>query len=183
MSRASDRVLTISNILSFGRAALSIPLIYALETDQMLAVLILIGLAIVSDFLDGYLARRSHAITDIGKILDPLADKFILLAVMIFLIFDPERQFPIYFFLLLGLRDILLSIIATYLMNRRMEIFQSNLAGKWFMSATALAMILYVLKLAQYGFWILILATLLLLVSWYLYLKRYWEYLKALPEA
>ncbi|UCH09366.1 MAG: CDP-alcohol phosphatidyltransferase family protein [Fidelibacterota bacterium] len=183
MRRASDRILTISNILSFTRAALSIPLVWALETDRMSAVLIMILLAVVSDFLDGFLARHAHAITDVGKILDPLADKFILLAVMIFLIFDPERQFPIYFFLLLGLRDIMLSIIATYLMNRRAEIFQSNLAGKWFMSVTALAMILYVLKFTEPGFWFLLVATVLMLVSWYLYLKRYSKYLKALPGA
>jgi CDP-diacylglycerol--glycerol-3-phosphate 3-phosphatidyltransferase len=169
--------------LSFSRAALSIPLVWALETDRMQAVLIMIILAVISDFLDGYLARRAHAITDIGKILDPLADKIIMLAVMIFLIFDPERQFPIFFFLLLGLRDIMLANIATYLMNRRSAIFQSNLAGKWFMSATALAMILYVLKFTGPGFWVLMIATVLLFVSSYFYLRRYLDHFKALADA
>ncbi|UCD37536.1 MAG: CDP-alcohol phosphatidyltransferase family protein [Fidelibacterota bacterium] len=182
MKRTSDRIVTVSNALSLFRAFLSIPLVWALEVDHLQAVLVMILLAVLSDFFDGYLARRAHTITDVGKMLDPIADKIIMLSVMIFLIFDPERQFPIFFFVLLGIRDITLSNIATYLMNRSSVVFQSNLTGKWFSSATALAMILYVLKLTDIGFWVLMIATLLLLISWYSYFRRYLEYFRDLSE-
>ncbi len=183
MSQPSERIVTVSNAISLSRALLSVPLVWALEVDHMPAVMVMIILAVLSDFLDGYLARRAHSITNVGKMLDPIADKFIMMAVMIFLIMDPERSFPIFFFLLLAIRDITISNIATYLMNRRTEVFESNLTGKWFLGITALAMILYVLKFTTTGFWVLMVATMLMLVSWFYYFKRYLEYFKALPGA
>ncbi len=181
MKRPTDRIFTVSNALSLSRAFLTLPLVWALETDHMPAVMVMVVLAVLSDFFDGYLARRSGEITNVGKMLDPIADKIIMIAVMIFLIFDPERHFPIFFFLLLALRDITNANIVGYLMNIRAEIYQSNPTGKWFLSVTALAMVLYMLRLTEIGFWVLLVATLLLLVSWYFYLRRYMEYFKTLP--
>ncbi len=100
MVRPSDRVFTISNALTLFRVFLTIPLIWMLETGQLPYAFGLIVVAVISDFLDGYLARHIHEVTNIGKMLDPIADKFILLGVMIFLIMDPERRFPLYFLLL-----------------------------------------------------------------------------------
>ncbi|UCH63382.1 MAG: CDP-alcohol phosphatidyltransferase family protein [Fidelibacterota bacterium] len=183
MKRPTDRIFTISNALSLSRIILALPLVWALEVDNMQAVVIMIVLAVLSDFFDGYMARKAHEITNVGKMLDPIADKFIMMAVMIFLIFDPERHFPIYFFLLLALRDITNSIIVTYLMNIRVEVYQSNPTGKWFLSVTALAMVFYMLRFPEIGFWVLLIATLLLLISWYFYLRRYADYFKTLPES
>jgi len=182
MVRPSDRVFTISNALTLFRAFLAIPLIWMLETGQLPQAFGLIVLAVISDFLDGYLARHIHEVTNIGKMLDPIADKFILLAVMIFLIMDPERRFPLTFLLLLGTRDIVLSIMAIYLMHRRHEIFQTNWAGKAFIGITALAMTLYVLRYTEAGFLVLLVATALMLYSWYRYLRRYFRYLSNLPH-
>ena len=112
--------------------------------------------------------------------LDPIADKFLMLGVMIFLIFDPERRFPLFFFLLLAMRDIANSNMASYLMNVGPEVFESNLTGKWFLSVTALAMILYILKLTVIGFWVLMVATILLVISWFFYTRRYAKYFKTL---
>lgn len=183
MKRPTDRIFTVSNALSLSRIFLALPLVWALEMDYMQVVVVMIVLAVLSDFFDGYVARRAHEITNVGKMLDPIADKLIMMAAMIFLIFDPERRFPIYFFLLLALRDITNSIIGTYLMNIRVEVYQSNATGKWFLSVTALAMVLYMLKLPEVGFWVLLVATLLLLISWYFYLQRYVEYFKTMPES
>ncbi len=182
MTQASDRIFTISNALSLFRALLTIPLVWVLELDRMNAALLIIVLGVLSDYFDGYLARRAHAITNVGRLLDPIADKFIMLAVMIFLILDPARRFPIFFFLLLGFRDITISIIASYLMDREAEVFESNLTGKWFVAVTALAMTLYVLEYTTLGLWVLLVATLLLLASWFFYVRRYSRYFKALTQ-
>lgn len=182
MKRPSDRIVTVSNALTLFRVLITPPLVWALETDRMQAAMVMIVLAVLSDFFDGYLARRAHVITNVGKMLDPVADKVIMMGVMIFLIFDPERNFPIFFFLLLAIRDITNSITGTYLMNVRAEIFQSNPSGKLFLSVTSLAIILYVLRLTEVGFWVLLVATVLLLISWYIYLRRYYvEYFKTTP--
>ena len=182
MEQISDRIVTFSNFLSLFRAILSLPLVWALETDRMAAVAVMLVLALLSDFFDGYFARRAHEITKVGKLLDPIADKLIVMAVMIFLIFDPERKFPLLFFLLLGVRDITISNIATYLMKREATVFESNITGKWFLFVTSVAMILYIFRWTDAGFLVLMVATGLLLISWYFYLRRYLEHFKSLPE-
>ncbi|MEE9464867.1 MAG: CDP-alcohol phosphatidyltransferase family protein [Candidatus Neomarinimicrobiota bacterium] len=183
MTGKRDRIFTISNALSLFRAFLSIPLVVALEQNLMSSVLIMVILAVVSDFADGYLARRADEITNVGKLLDPIADKFIIMAVMISIIFDPVRRFPIFFFLILGLRDVTISIIGTYLMVRLNEVFETNITGKWFIGATTLAMALYLFRFTNLGFIILLVATALMLISWIQYLRFYIHRLHSAPAS
>ena len=182
MSETSDRVVTVSNLLSLFRAFLSLPIVWALETDRMQAVALRVALAVLSDFLDGYLARRAGERTHVGKLLDPIADKIIMMAVMIYLIFDPVRRFPISFFVLLGIRDITLSNVATFLMDRKAKVFESNVPGKWFIFITTLAIILYIANLMVLGRGVLLVATGLMLVSWYLYIRTYLSFFRALQR-
>lgn len=65
-------MLNVSNILSLSRAALAL----AFLQENIFIRLLAIVLAMISDFLDGYLARRSHTTTQFGAILDPIMDKF-----------------------------------------------------------------------------------------------------------
>ena len=176
-----ERIVTIANALSLFRVFLTVPLIWALEQDDMRLVLILTGAAVLSDYFDGFLARRAHAITDLGKLLDPIADKFIMLGVLVFLIMDEERKFPLIFFLILSVRDITIVNIGAYLMQRRQEVFESNIVGKWFVGVSTFALILYIVKWTTPGFWVLMFSIFLMLVSWAMYLRRYLRYFKTLP--
>ncbi len=182
MDNRENRVFTISNGLSLFRAFMAFPIVIALENNHIRLGFAAIILAIITDFLDGYVARKLNCITNLGKLLDPIADKIIILAVMIFLIFSPEHQFPIYFFLLLGARDISLSIIVSYLMNQQSEIFESNSTGKIFIGIVALGMTLYISRQADIGFWVINIASLVLIMSWVQYLRRYLRYFKTLPN-
>ena len=79
---------TLPNLLSFFRIAIIPVLVYLLTfTDPASALLaaLLFALASVTDFFDGYLARRFGAVSNLGKILDPLADKLIIITVLIML--------------------------------------------------------------------------------------------------
>lgn len=184
--RSSDRIFTPSNFISMFRLALTVPLVIVMErgdTNWTIWTIIIIVVALVSDFLDGYLARVTNQITNLGKLLDPIADTFLMMAVMIFLIFDPVRQFPVFFLILLGVRDISISIIATYLMDRNNEIFETNITGKYFVGISALAMIFYIFEMMTIGFWVLMIATVLLIASWYFYLRKYIQYLHNPPIA
>ncbi len=67
-----------------------------------------IALAALSEFLDGFLARRWHAVTSLGQLLDPIADKLFILSTVGVLIH--EHQVTVLQFILLAARDIVVAI-------------------------------------------------------------------------
>jgi len=73
----------IPNILSALRIAMVGVFIYFFAHARYFMALGVYVLAILTDALDGYLARRNNWITDIGKVLDPLADKLMLITALI----------------------------------------------------------------------------------------------------
>ncbi|MDH3443881.1 MAG: CDP-diacylglycerol--glycerol-3-phosphate 3-phosphatidyltransferase [Deltaproteobacteria bacterium] len=81
-------VWTLPNLLSFLRI-LIIPVIvylltYADRASSLMAAALFL-FASITDFFDGYLARRTRSVSDVGKILDPLADKLLVASVLIML--------------------------------------------------------------------------------------------------
>lgn len=86
----SEPALNLPNLLTFSRLGL-IPVFVALFAfDQTPTVAVtaaaVFGLASLTDWLDGYVARRRHQITDLGKLLDPVADKLLVLAALVILV-------------------------------------------------------------------------------------------------
>jgi cardiolipin synthase len=74
-----DRILTVPNLLSIGRlglVALSCYLLFG-PNDRVLAAAVL-ALAGATDFVDGYVARRFHQVSTLGKVLDPTCDRIVL---------------------------------------------------------------------------------------------------------
>jgi len=103
----SGRVLTLPNLLSLVRLA-GVPLFLWLvlvpkEDGWALAVLMVSG---VTDYLDGKLARRWNQITRLGQLLDPLADRLYILAVLVGLTL--REIVPLWLTVLLVARDLLL---------------------------------------------------------------------------
>lgn len=74
----NPQVLTIPNILSFFRIALIILFCFLFDTEGTMAenwpAFIVLGLNALSDFLDGKLARALNQVSELGKVLDPIAD-------------------------------------------------------------------------------------------------------------
>jgi len=110
-----NQIVTTSNVISILRAFMAVPIIYFLQRDKGNVALIFISIAIISDILDGWLARIGHAITDIGKVLDPFADAVVILSVTLYLSFD-GRVPAFYFFLLFG-RYFLIAILGSIMIN------------------------------------------------------------------
>ena len=77
--------VNVPNALSLGRIVLVpvLVLVLAAEPRGSLLAAGLFALASVTDMLDGYLARRRGLVTDVGKVLDPLADKLMVVSVLL----------------------------------------------------------------------------------------------------
>lgn len=82
MARVPDSasILTVPNLLSTSRVALAIGF---LASDAVPTRLALIGAASLTDFLDGWLARRTRTMTRLGALVDPVADRFFVLGVVV----------------------------------------------------------------------------------------------------
>ncbi len=103
-------MLNLSNILSLSRAIFAL----AFLQESIWLRLLAIGLAMVSDFFDGFLARRQGNSTQIGAILDPIMDKFFVLFVAGVLFV--EGSLPALGLLALFSRDIALCLFGLFLL-------------------------------------------------------------------
>ncbi len=74
--------LTVPNLLSCIRLAVIIPLIVFIANERYIASGVVLLISAVSDMLDGFLARALDQVTALGKVLDPIADKLTLIAVV-----------------------------------------------------------------------------------------------------
>ena len=96
------------NIICLGRIALIWPIVVGLQDGHYGRTLLLFGLAAASDGLDGWLAKRFGWTTRLGKFLDPLADK--LLLVSVFLVLTWLGQVPRYLAVAAVGRDVMIGL-------------------------------------------------------------------------
>ena len=190
LQNRQDRIITLANAISISRIFLAIPLVLLFEDiskgelDKLWWAFGLIIIIVLTDFLDGYVARKVEAITNFGKLIDPVADKVCMMVVMIYLIITYKLPFLL-FLVILAIRDIFLIIIGVYLMFSQEEVFQSNRSGKWFMGITALMMTFFLFKdplsIPTYIVWTSYLISILLFTfSTFEYIQRYMRYFKQL---
>ncbi len=136
---------TISNSISVLRVVLVIPLGFSLlgdfEGHRWWASGIIV-VAVISDFLDGYLARKLHQVSEIGKIIDPLADKISIGGLVIFLVI--LGNVPLWYAAVVLIRDLLILIGGIHIRTKKKIIAQSNWPGKVAVSFVALYLLLSV---------------------------------------
>ncbi len=145
VTATSSRVLTIPNILSILRLAgvpLFLWLVLVPKADGLaLLVLLVSG---ITDWLDGYLARRLDQTSKLGQILDPVADRLYILAVVIGLAW--RDIIPIWLAFLLPARDLLLWVLVPFLRTRGYHALPVHFLGK-----AATANLLYAFPLLLLG--------------------------------
>src|SRR6185295_1833778 len=81
-------VFNLPNQLTASRLVLGIILFILIEHDQWLWCIAVFALAAVTDWLDGYIARRQGITSTLGRNLDPLVDKVVICGAYIFLLRD-----------------------------------------------------------------------------------------------
>lgn len=74
----TDRILTLPNVISFLRLLLVPIYLWLLLSGFRVAALILFAVAAITDFLDGQIARRTHCVSKLGKLLDPAVDTVLM---------------------------------------------------------------------------------------------------------
>ncbi len=146
------KFLTVPNILSIARILLLIPLFHYLklgpkENGNFWAIVVM-AIALVSDMIDGLIARWFHVETDWGRVLDPLADKIWLGALAVFLALPSrENPLPAWFLGLILVRDVTIVLGSLYVFRKRGIVVTSNYLGKAAMFVIALTLICFTLNL------------------------------------
>ena len=90
------KLVTVPNLICLLRIALTVPIVILLAEGRYGQTLALFAIAAVSDMLDGYLAKTFGWTSAVGKWLDPLADKLLLVSVFITLAAVVMSAFHLY---------------------------------------------------------------------------------------
>lgn len=163
--RARD-LLLVPNILSLARIALVFVPAYLIslqKPEYKIYVLVTIFLGIATDILDGYLARKLGQVSDLGKILDPAADK--LCTVILVIALHLYSDFPLWAVVLLLSRDFIALIVAVSFTRRTKILTTSNIIGRLAALSWGVVILVYVIDWELLEFPLLLFATAMVLAS------------------
>jgi CDP-diacylglycerol---glycerol-3-phosphate 3-phosphatidyltransferase len=148
-------VWTLPNLLSLIRILIIPVLVYLLSYPDRLSGLLaalLFLLASITDYFDGYLARRNRSVSDVGKILDPLADKLMIASALIMLTAldrPDEPGVPAWLVVVIIAREIAVTVIRGIALTEGI-VMQAETLGKYKFILQAFAV---VALLIHYNYW------------------------------
>ncbi|RLT13510.1 MAG: CDP-diacylglycerol--glycerol-3-phosphate 3-phosphatidyltransferase [Planctomycetota bacterium] len=144
---AKEPIWTIPNILSLGRLASTGFIMWAIDTARWETAIVIFLLAAISDWVDGYIARRFHQSTVLGRQLDPLVDKITVIAVLIHLAAINTSGVRPWMVSLILARELIIQALRSHLEAASVG-FGAKMAGKLKMAAQCFAIIavLWVLR-------------------------------------
>ena len=119
----------IPNTLSAIRLIMVGIFAYFFQQENYLAAVLVYGAAFLTDILDGYLARHFHWITNLGKILDPLADKLMLLCALF--CFYWEGWLPLFIPLVAAIKELAMLLGGLMVLGKRKLVVVSDWWGKF----------------------------------------------------
>ncbi len=169
---------TFANVLSLSRLVIVLPVTWLIVTGGPLFwVMILILLAIATDYFDGRVARWSHTVSEWGKVLDPMADKIgggMVIAALVI-----AGSLPLWFVLFLAARDLAILAGGAIVRAKTGRIVMSIWAGKVAVTGVAVTALAALLRadapVLEFCIWA---TALLLAYSFFKYLVRFFAYLK-----
>jgi cardiolipin synthase (CMP-forming) len=133
---ATNRVLTLPNVLSLLRLATVPVFLYLFVTGREEAAVVLYALGALTDFFDGFIARRLDQVSEMGKLLDPLADRVFIIALALALV--AQEALPLWLAAVIVVRDVVLLSMLPLLERRGSGRIAVNFIGK-----TATAFLLF----------------------------------------
>jgi cardiolipin synthase len=122
------RIVTVPNVLSLSRMVMLPVILFLLFRHEGLAALAVMVVSWITDGLDGFLARRMHQVSDLGRVLDHVVDKVWVGSVLVTLVFI--RGLPLALAAAVVLRDALILLGSTVIMRWRGHFVSSDVLGK-----------------------------------------------------
>lgn len=126
---SSSAIATLPNALSVARILLTPAFVWLIvDRDTTFTGLLLFGVVVSTDWLDGYLARRTGQVSEVGKMLDPTADRLAIAAGLVALVV--RGAFPLWAALLILVRDVTILIAGVTLLVTRKVRIEVRVVGK-----------------------------------------------------
>lgn len=177
----SGKVFTFSNVISFSRFFIAFPVVFLhYQNGQQYdwVIIALIVYAGISDYLDGLVARKTNTVSEVGKVIDPISDK--LCAVVLFIYTVWLGWVPTWFLLINVARDTIIMIGSTIIKIKYGKVAMSTISGKIYVNILALywIMVFFFRELTEAHFYLLIAATVGMVISFIAYLVRYRSIMK-----
>lgn len=121
-------ILFVSNLITLSRFLLLGMTVYFLSVLNYSLASLFIAFIWVSDLLDGYFARKRNEVSELGKIIDPLADKICVTVIILIMLY--HEIIPLWFVIITVSRDALILMGGLYLNTKKNTVLQSNWMGK-----------------------------------------------------
>jgi len=160
-----------ANQLTIARLVAVVPVMAALYIQfpgNRTVATVLYAAAILTDYLDGILARRSGKVTAFGKLMDSIADKAVIVSLFFALV--AEGSMPAWMAAIMVVREFAVTGLRMVALESG-EVIAANRWGKAKMVSQSLAVFILLLGYASLGYWTMLLATVLTLLSGWSYLK------------
>ena len=176
------RFWTVANVLSMARLVIIFPVFWLIMMDGPLWwIMMLVLLAIATDYFDGRVARWSDTVSDWGKVLDPLADKIgggLVVAALAF-----NGSLPLWFLFALATRDLCILGGGAILKHKTGQIVLSLWSGKVAVTGVAITSLAALLKadapVLEFCIWTTVI---LLSYSFFRYFVRFFALLRKGPD-
>jgi len=150
-------IFTIPNLLSLVRL-LAAPLVFILlglsDLNERLLALAVLLMVFATDYFDGFLARRLRQQSDLGRMLDPLADKVLVISFLAALVV--WRALPLGICLLMLGRDLLILAGGFVIKLKKKIVVESNLWGKASTFILLTAFLLFIFPELELSAWVVL---------------------------
>ncbi len=167
--------MNLPNKLTIFRIVMVIPFLVLLSFNYLsiwygLGAATIFILASITDFLDGYIARKKGIITNFGKLMDPLADKILVISALIYFV---ELQYiPGWMVIVIVAREFLVTGIRT-IASAKGDVIPAGVLGKYKTASQMIIIPLVILlKDSTFSFLLMIIPVVLTVWSGYDYVKN-----------
>lgn len=147
--------MSLPNILTNLRIILTVVFLLLIFQDGMVSIIlaiIIFAVASLTDYYDGYLSRKYNLVTNFGKIMDPIADKFLMLSC--FYAFYIMNIISLWMFVVIFIREIVVTGYRFYMMKNG-RVLAAEKLGKYktisqIVAISVILLFIFMLELGEY---------------------------------